>query len=93
MVVADDGQHPPVRRGPGGVGVLHHVHGAVEPRSLAVPDAKDAIDRCAGVHPDVLRPPHRRRAEFLVDAGLEDDVLRREQLLGAPKLLIVVAER
>ena len=93
MVVADDRQHPAVRRRARGVGVLDDVHRAVEPRTFAVPDAEHAVDRRAGAQADVLRPPHRGRAELLVEARLEDDVLGGEQLLGAPQFLVVAAER
>ena len=93
VIVADDRQHTAVGRRACRIGVFEDVHGAVEAGSLAVPDAEDAIDGGAGAHPDMLRPPHGGRAELLVDAGLEDDVVVGEQLLGPPQLLIVVAQR
>ena len=92
MIVTDDGQDAAVGRGAGGIGVFEHVHGPIEAGALAIPDAENAIDRCARPHADVLRPPDCRGAEFFVDARNENNVALGEQLFGAPQLLIVAAQ-
>jgi hypothetical protein len=38
-----------------------------------------------GNRSSMLRAPHRGGGQFLVDAGLEHDVLRRQVLLGLPQ--------
>ena len=94
MVVAGDGDHAAVRRGAGHVGVLEHVAAAVHARALAVPDAEHAVVLLVGgVEFQLLRAPHGGGGQFLVHAGLEDDVLRRQVLLGRPQRLVVTAQR
>src|SRR6476661_508437 len=67
---------------------------AVDPGSLAVPDAEHAVEFLRlRVQVEHLRAPHRGRRELLVDAGLEHDVLRGEMGLRLPQRLVVAAER
>ena len=94
VVVAGEGDHAAVLGGAGQVGVLEDVGAAVDAGALAVPDAEHAVEALRlGVEVELLRAPDRGRAELLVDAGLEDDVLRREMALGLPQGLVVAAER
>src|SRR4051794_23445714 len=77
VVVAGQRDHAAVLRGAGHVGVLEHVGAAVHPRALAVPDAEHAVELLRlRVQVELLRAPHRGRAELFVDARLEHDVLR-----------------
>ena len=94
VVVAGEGDHAAVLGGAGQVGVLEDVGAAVDAGALAVPDAEHAVEALRlGIEVELLRAPDRGRAELLVDAGLEDDVLRREVALGLPQRLVVAAER
>ena len=75
MVVAGEREHAAMLRGAGGIGVLQHVHRAVDAGALAVPDAEHAIDRGAREQGGLLAAPDRGRREVLVEAGLEVDVV------------------
>ena len=94
VVVARHGDDTAERRGARHVGVLEHIGAAVHPRALAVPDAEHPVvpvgtGRRKAEH---LRAPQRGRGQFLVDAGLEDDVLRLQELFGLPQRLVVAAQ-
>ena len=94
VVVAGDRDHAAVLRGAGHVGVLEDVGAAVDARALAVPDAEHAVELLRlRIEVELLRAPDRGRRQLLVDAGLEDDVLRGEVLLRRPQRLVVAAER
>ena len=92
-IVAAEREHAAARRGARVVGVLQRVAGAVDAGALAVPDAEDAVVVRAGVQRRLLRSPHRRRGEVLVDARLEAHVMRRELLARRPEPHVVGAER
>ncbi len=94
MVVAGQRQHAALGRGAAGIGLAQHVAGPVDAGRLAVPDAEDAVVVGAlAVMTDLLRAPHGGGAEFLVDAGLEDDVGRRQMPFGAHQFGVVAGER
>ena len=93
MIVAGEAEDAAMFRRAGGIAVLQHVAGAVDARTLAVPDADHAVLARAGRQADLLRAPDGGRGEVLVDARLEDDVVRVEIGLGLQKLLVVAAER
>src|SRR5260221_11125269 len=93
VIVAGEEKDAAMRRRPGGIAVLEDVARAVDARPLAVPHGEDAVIFGAGEEPDLLRAPDRRRAEILVDAGLELDVALLEEALGAPERLVEAAER
>jgi hypothetical protein len=94
VVVAGQGDDAAVLGGAGHVGVLEHVGAAVDAGALAVPDAEDAVVLLrVGVEVELLRAPHGRGRQLLVDARLEDDVLRRQVGLRRPQRLVVAAER
>src|SRR6185437_8745744 len=65
----------------------------VDPGTLAVPHAEDAVVFRLRKHRYLLRAPDRRRREVFVDAGLELDVVAIQVLLRAPKRLVQAAER
>jgi hypothetical protein len=58
--------------------VLDCVGGAVDAGTFAVPDGEDSIRGCPGIEIDLLGAPDRRCRKLLVDARLEDDVVRVE---------------
>jgi hypothetical protein len=93
MVVAHERQHAAVFRGAGEIGVAEDVAGAVDARTLAVPHAEHAIELALAAQFGLLRAPQRGGGEFLVDAGLELDVLRGEKPPRAHHLLVEAAER
>ena len=94
MVVAHQREHAAVLRGAGEIGVAEHVAGAVDARALAVPHAEHAVVLALAAQLGLLRAPERGRGEVLVEAGLEQDVVRcRAQLLRAHELLVEPAER
>src|ERR1700755_1146957 len=93
MVVAGEGQNAAMLGGAGIVGVLEDVAAAVDARSLAVPDAVDAVVLGAGIEVDLLGAPEGGRREVLVEAGLEFDVVFLDEFLGLPERLVEAAER
>ena len=93
VIIAHDSEHAAMRRRAGGVAVFQHVHGAIEAGALAVPDAEDAIALRRRVERNVLAAPDGGGAQFFVHAGNEVDILFLQPLLGAPKLLIITAQR
>ena len=93
MVVAHQRQHTAVFGRAGEVGVAEHVAGAVDAGPLAVPDAEDAVVFALAAQLRLLRAPQRRCRQFLVDAGLEDDVVGVEQRRDPHELLVETAER
>ena len=94
MVVACQRDHAAVRRGARHVGVFEHIRAAVNARAFAVPDAEHAVELLVrGVELDLLRAPDRGGRQFLVDTGLEHDVLRRQVFLGGPQRLVIAAQR
>ena len=78
VVVAHQREHAAVLRGAGEIGVAEHVAGAVDARALAVPDAEHAVVLAFAAQLGLLRAPQRGGGEVLVDAGLEQDVVRVE---------------
>ncbi len=93
VVVAHERDDAAVRRGAGEIGVAEDVAGAVDARPLAVPHAEDAIELAFAAQFGLLRAPERGGGQFLVDAGLELDVLGGEKAAGPLHLLIEAAER
>jgi len=78
----------------GHVGVLEDIRAAVHAWALAVPDTKHAIELFAlRVQVELLGAPHGGGAQFLVHAGLKDDVVGRQVLLGRPQRLVIGAQR
>jgi len=93
MVVARDDQHAAMLRRAVRVAMLERVARAIDARAFAVPHRVHAIDGAFGVRLDALRAEHRRAAEFLVDRGQEAHIVRFEQFLRFPQLLVHHAER
>ena len=84
MVIAHHHQHAAVRRCAGGVGVFEHVAGAVNTRTLAVPDAEHTVVERSLGQVDLLRAPERRGGEVFIYAGLEFDMVFGKVRLGFP---------
>ena len=94
VVVAGNRNHAAVLGRAGHVGVFEHVRAAVHARALAVPDAKHAIELFRfRVQVQLLRAPHRCRAQFFVHTRLEHDVVGVQVLFGGPQRLVVGAQR
>ena len=93
MVVAHQGEHAAMLRRAGEIGVAEDVAGAVDARSLAVPERKHAVMLAFAEQFRLLRAPAGGGGEFLVEAGLEDDVRLGKLLLGPPELQVEAAER
>ena len=78
VVVAHQGEHAAMPRRAGEIGMAEDVAGAVDARALAVPEREHAVMLALAQQLGLLRPPAGGGREFLVEAGLEDDVrLRR----------------
>ena len=71
MVVAEHQQHAALGCRPLAVAVFDGVAGAVNPRALAVPQGKYAIDLRLRQQVQLLRAPNRRGRQVLVHARLE----------------------
>ena len=67
-------RHPPAQRGgPDQHRVAHRIAGPVQPGSLAVPHAQDAVVATLAEPADELAAHHRGRSEFLVEPRLVDE--------------------
>jgi anti-sigma-K factor RskA len=93
MVVAHRHQHAAERRRTGDVGVPEDVARAVHARPLAVPEAEDAVILALAAQFGLLAAPERRRRQILVQARVELDVRRLEELLRALERRVDRAER
>ncbi len=93
VVVPHQREHAAMFGGAGGIGVAEHVARAVDAGALAVPDAEHAVVLAFAAQLGLLRPPQRGRGEVLVEAAVEEDVVRLQQRLGALELLVEPAER
>jgi len=82
VVVAGETQHAAVFRRACGIGVTKHVAAAIDPRSLAVPDADDAVVPGAGGKIELLGTPDRGGREVFIHAGLEFDAVLLKVLAG-----------
>ena len=82
MIVARETQDAAVFRRTRRVAVAEHVTATIHARTLAVPDARNAIELCAGRQIELLRSPHRRRGKIFVHAGLKFDVVLFEMFAG-----------
>ena len=93
VVVAGHRQHAAGRERAREVRMLEDVAGAVDAGRLAVPHAEHAIIKRAGEQIGLLAAPHGGGGEVLVEALLEDHVVRGQQLLDARGLLVEAAQR
>ena len=93
MVVAHQRDDAAMGRGSGVVGVAEHVAGAVDARTLAVPDAEHAVIGALAMQFGLLRAPKRRRGQVFVEARLKQDIARFQPFAGAQKGLVNPAER
>ena len=74
MVITGNGDDTAMGRGAGHVGVAEHIARTVNARSLAIPDAEDAIELAFAAHLRLLRAPQGGGGEILIEPGLELDV-------------------
>ena len=93
VVVAGDREHPTMLVRAHGVGTAERIAAAIDAGSLAIPEAEHAIDALAGKQVELLGAPQHRGGEIFIEAGLEADPRRAEQLLAPPHFLIDAAKR
>ena len=74
MIVARQHQDAAVLGAAGVVGVAEDVAGAVDARTLAVPDAEHAVVLAVAAKLRLLRAPERCGGQVLVEARIENDV-------------------
>jgi hypothetical protein len=70
-----------------------HVAGAVDARTLAVPDGEHAVMPALAAELGLLRTPACGRRKFLVEAGLEYDICLLQLVFRPPELLVQTTER
>ena len=92
-VVSRDGQHAAVPAYAAKVGVVQGVGGAVDAGRLAVPHAEHAVVLGAGHRVQRLGAEHRCRRQFLVQAGMKNDVVFVQMLPVAQHLVVHPADR
>jgi hypothetical protein len=93
VVVAGHRQHPALAPGPGEIGVLERIAGAVDAGRLAVPHAADTVVEGAGEQVGLLAAPDRGGGQVLVEAFLEDDLVVGEHPVSPVRLLVEAAQR
>ncbi len=93
VVVRRQRQHAAELRGAGRVAVLEHVAATVHAGTLAVPHRIYAIDLGAREQVGLLRAPHHRGAQVLVQAWNELHARRFQMLARAPQLQVEAAQR
>src|SRR5262245_38104304 len=93
MVVAHQRQHAAMTRCAGEISMAENVAGAVDARTLAVPEAEHAVEPALAAQLRLLRAPERGRGQIFIDAGLEFDVGGRKMARGAQELLVKSAQR
>ena len=93
MVVTHQRDDAAIRRGAVEIGMAERIAGAVDPRSLAVPDGEDAVVAPLAAQLRLLRTPDGRRRKVLIQARLEHDVVVFQPRAGAPELQVEPAER
>src|SRR3979411_2388244 len=80
-------------RGAGEIGVAEDGSGAVDARSLAVPEPEHAIELALAAQLGLLRAPDRGGGDVLLDPVPEADVGFGERALGANEWQVEGAER
>lgn len=79
MIIAEGQQDAAVPRNAAQVGMLDGIARAIDPRSLAVPNAEHTLDLGSRQKRELLCPRQCREREILVDTRLELDIVRREK--------------
>ena len=93
MVIPHRHQHAAMGRGARHVGVAHGITRTVDPRPLAVPQAKNAVEFTLTAQFRLLATPDRGRGQILVQALLKGDVRATQQLFRAPHLQVDSPQR
>ncbi len=78
MVVPCHRQHTTVARCAKCIGMLDHIHAAINPRPLAIPHAEHAIVTRAGKQVGLLAAPDRSRREIFVQPRLKMNIVTLE---------------
>src|SRR5262249_11659368 len=88
-----EGKHAAMLRRAGEIGVAQRVARAVDARALAVPHAEHAVEAPFAAQLRLLRTPQRGCGQILVNGGLEENVVRLAQGVGALELGVEPAQR
>ena len=75
------------------VGMLKNIAAAVNPWSLAIPEAIHPLDPGPGEQVHKLAAHHRGRPEFFIDRWLMHNMVRCEELAGTRQRQIVSGQR
>ena len=92
VIVPRHRQHAAVGRGAEGIGVLEHIHAAIDTRPFAVPQAKNTVVARLAEQVGLLTAPHRRGREFFVNPRLKMHVVFFEPGSGPPERLVDAAQ-
>ena len=93
VIVAKRHQHAAIRAGPGHVGMAHHVARPVDARSLAVPEAEDAVELALAAQLGLLTAPKGRGRQIFVQTRLELHIASGQHRLGPRHLHVDRAKR
>ena len=93
MIVASCQQHPAMRRAAIGVAVLDGIDGAVNTRTLAVPEREHTIDRGFRLAFCLLCAGNDGGGQIFIHRGNELDRMRVQMLVRAPQFLIKRGQR
>ena len=93
VVIPRQRQHTTESTGAGAVGMAQHITAAVHSGTLAIPDAKDAVDTGAREAAYVLRTPDGGGCQIFVDGRSKDDIVLLENRFGLPQVHVVAPQR
>ena len=93
MIVAGDNQYAAVLGCASRVGVAEYVAAAVNPRTLPIPERKDAVVFGAREEAKLLATPNGGGGKVFVDAWLKNDVVLVKMRFGAPQVEVDPAQR
>ena len=66
MIIASNDEHTTVRRAAVSIAVLECIAGAIDARTLPVPEAENTVDFAIRVRFDLLRTQYSRRGQVLI---------------------------
>ena len=93
VIITHRHDHPAVGRGACHVHMAHHIARAINPRPLAIPQAKHTIVFAFTAQFGLLAAPQGCRGQIFVQPRLKGDLRLRQQLFGALHLHIDGAKR
>jgi hypothetical protein len=93
VIVTHYGNHTAELGGAGCIGVLEHIHAAIDAGAFAIPDAEHPLDIRFGRQDHLLRAPQAGCGNVLVHARHEMNLVCRKVLFGLPQGFVVLPER